>query len=284
LEFIAPRRRLIAERCIVGPSKVGLEISPNWAPLVLRGEAKMVYCDRLSTEELEFREKDNKGRIEFRAAVEEMDFVWSDGTALPSYFSDDEKFDFVVSSHVMEHVPNLLGFLQQQRQVCKDDGIICFVVPDVRLSGEHFRPLTTPAQLIEAFVLNRDKPSPGMVYEASYHIFDWPGLANLKAKHVRETKRGYTTEQAMEFARHAVNNYVDVHCWSFTYAAMEDLFGELKEAGCFDFEVVAVDQIAEEIVCTLRPSRPAAGGGEREAVHREIRQLEARLAELKLQV
>ena len=284
LEFIAPRRRLIAERCRVSPEKCGLEISPNWAPLVLRGEAKMVYCDRLSTAELEGRERDNKGRVDFHAVVEEMDFVWKDGTPLPSYFNANEKFDFVVSSHVMEHVPNLLGFLQQQRQVCKDEGIICFVVPDVRLSGEHFRPLTTPAQLIEAFLLNRDKPSPGMVYEASYHIFDWPGLANLKARHVLETKRGYTTEQAMEFARYALDNYVDVHCWSFTHAGMEDLFRELKEAGCFDFDVLAVDQIAEEIVCTLRPSRPASGGYKDDSVSCEIRELEARLAELKSRV
>jgi len=281
LEFIGPRRRLIAERCDVNPNKYGLEISPNWAPLVLRGEAQMVYCDRLSTAELESREKENKGRIDLHAVVEEMDFIWKDGTSLPTYFSANEKFDFVVSSHVMEHVPNLLGFLQQQRQVCKDEGIISFVVPDVRLSGEYFRPLTTPAQLIEAYLLNRDKPSPGMVYEASYHIFDWPGLSNLKARHVLETKRGYTTEQAMEFARYAVNNYVDVHCWSFTHATMADVLRELKESGCFDFDVVAIDQIAEEIVCTLRPSRPGSGGLEDESISREIRQLEARVAELK---
>jgi SAM-dependent methyltransferase len=283
LEFIAPRRRLIAERCAVTPTKRGLEISPNWAPVVVRGEAQMVYCDRLSTEELQSREKDNQGRIGFKCDVEEMDFVWKDGTLLPSYFEDDEKFDFVVSSHVMEHVPNFLGFLAQQFRVCKNDGVVCFVVPDVRLSGEHFRPLTTPGQLIDALLVNRDKPSPGMVYEATYHIFDWPGLENLKAKHVLETKRGYTTAQAAEFARVAVETYIDVHCWSFTYATFEDVFTEVRDAGFLDFEIVAIDQIAEEIVCTLKPNRGQSGGPV-ETLRREIEELESRLTHLKSQL
>lgn len=283
LEFIAPRRRLVAERCAVSPAKHGLEISPNWAPVVVRGEAKMVYCDRLSTEELQSREKDNQGRIGFRAEVEEMDFVWKDGTTLPSYFQDDEKFDFVVSSHVMEHVPNFLGFLAQQFRVCKDDGFVCFVVPDVRLSGEHFRPLTTPGQLIDALLVDRDKPSPGMVYEATYHIFDWPGLENLKAKHVLETKRGYTTAQAAEFARLAVEQYIDVHCWSFTHATFEDVFREVRDAGFLDFEIVAIDQIAEEIVCTLKPNR-GRRGGTGDSLRHEIEDLERRLTELRSQL
>lgn len=242
----------------------------------------MVYCDRLSTEELQAREKGNEGRIRFGAEVEEIDFIWKDGTTLPSYFGDDEKFDFVISSHVMEHVPNLLGFLDQQFQICKDDGVVSFVVPDVRLSGEYFRPLTTPGQLIDAFLMNLDKPSPGMVYEASYHIFEWPGQKNFTAKHVLETKRGYTTAQAASFARAAVNKYIDVHCWSFTHPTFEDVFMEVRDAGFLDFDIVAIDQIAAEIVCTLKPNRGRRSPAE--SLQHEIQDLERRLAELRSQL
>jgi SAM-dependent methyltransferase len=283
LEFIAPRRRLVAERCEVTPAKHGLEISPLFAQLVVRGEAQMVYCDRLSTEDLQSREKDNQGRIGLKCEVEEMDFVWKDGTLLPAYFGDDEKFDFVVSSHVMEHVPNFLGFLAQQFQICKDDGVVCFVVPDVKLTGKYFQPLTTPAQLIDVLLVNRDKPSPGMVYEATYHIFEWPGLENLRAKHVLETQRGYTTAQAAEFARVAVERYIDVHCWSFTYSTFEDVFAEVRDAGFLDFEIVAIDQIAAEIVCTLKPNR-ARSGSRMQALRHEIKELESRLTHLKSQL
>lgn len=283
LNFIAPRRRLIAERCAVMPLKHGLEISPNFAPLVVRGEAKMVYCDRLSTAELQSREKDNQGRLALGVEVEEMDFVWEDGKALDSYFDADETFDFVVSSHVMEHVPNFLGFLAQQFRVCKVDGVVCFVLPDVRLTGEYFRPLTTPGQLIEALVLNRDKPSPGMVYEATYHNFHWTGLENLKAKHVLETKRGYTTATAAEFAWKSVDQYIDVHCWSFTYSTFRDVLTEVRDAGFLDCEIVAIDQIAEEIVCTLKPNRERSVR-QGEPLRQEIKELERRLSELRSQL
>lgn len=283
LEFIGERRRLMHQHCCVSPSKLGLEISPNWAPLVLRNEAHVVYCDRLTTEQLVEREKGNSSRIHYGAEVEDMDFIWKDGTKLASYFSPHEKFDFIVSSHVLEHVPNFIGFIDQQRAILKDDGYIGFVLPDVRRSGEYFRPLTTPAQLIDALIIDRTMPSPGMVYEATYHIFDWPGEQNFRAKSINETKRGYTDKQAVEFARISAQEYIDVHCWAFTYATFRDVLAEVSSVGLFDYDVAFLGQHAEEIICVLQPKHAHAGAQRGEA-GRHIAALEAEISRLQEQL
>lgn len=59
----------------------------------------------------------------------------------------DAGFDFVVSSHCLEHLGNPLGALREWRRVTRPGGHLCVVVPDPAHSFDHRRPVTPLAHL-----------------------------------------------------------------------------------------------------------------------------------------
>ena len=51
-------------------------------------------------------------------------------------------YDFVLASHVLEHVANPLRALQEWNRVLKDKGVLLVIVPDKRRNFDHRRPFT----------------------------------------------------------------------------------------------------------------------------------------------
>lgn len=92
-----------------------LEISPNWAPLVVADDldpnGNITYCDRIDTNALIEREKNNPGRIEYDLEIIPLDFVWKPGETLSS--AAGRKFD-----HVIQQFLPCLRFLIGKRTSC----------------------------------------------------------------------------------------------------------------------------------------------------------------------
>ncbi len=65
-----------------------------------------------------------------------------------------ESYDFVVASHVLEHVANPLRALQEWKRVLKQSGTILIVVPHKAGMFDHRRPFTTFDHLKEDFESN----------------------------------------------------------------------------------------------------------------------------------
>lgn len=63
----------------------------------------------------------------------------------------DSTYDFLLSSHVLEHLANPLKGLREWRRVLKDDGILILVVPHKDGTFDHRRPVTRLSHLIEDF-------------------------------------------------------------------------------------------------------------------------------------
>lgn len=55
----------------------------------------------------------------------------------------DDGFDFVLSGHVIEHLPNPIGAIRETMRVLKPGGIFLLAVPDMRHTHDHARPVTT---------------------------------------------------------------------------------------------------------------------------------------------
>jgi SAM-dependent methyltransferase len=66
----------------------------------------------------------------------------------------DETYDFVISSHVLEHTANPLGVLQEWKRVLTAGGMILLIVPDKRGSPDHMRPYTSFDHLEADFQAN----------------------------------------------------------------------------------------------------------------------------------
>jgi len=63
----------------------------------------------------------------------------------------DAAYDFVLSSHCLEHLANPLQGLQEWIRVLRDDGLLVLVVPHKDGTFDHRRPVTSMAHLIRDF-------------------------------------------------------------------------------------------------------------------------------------
>jgi SAM-dependent methyltransferase len=61
------------------------------------------------------------------------------------------KYDFVLSSHMLEHTANPLRALEEWRRVLQPGGAVILVVPARDATFDHQRPITTLAHLVEDF-------------------------------------------------------------------------------------------------------------------------------------
>jgi len=63
----------------------------------------------------------------------------------------DAKYDFVLSSHCIEHLANPLKGMSEWIRVLKDDGLLILVVPHKDGTFDHRRPVTSLSHLIQDF-------------------------------------------------------------------------------------------------------------------------------------
>ena len=75
-------------------------------------------------------------------------------------------YDYIISSHNFEHLPDPLRFLQACARVLKSGGILSMAIPDKRGTFDRFGGLTRTADFLQYFLEERTRPSP-------FQIFDW---------------------------------------------------------------------------------------------------------------
>jgi SAM-dependent methyltransferase len=63
----------------------------------------------------------------------------------------DVSYDFILSSHMLEHTANPLNALRAWRRVLRCDGSLILLVPNKRWTFDHKRPVTTLDHLVEDF-------------------------------------------------------------------------------------------------------------------------------------
>ena len=66
-------------------------------------------------------------------------------------FIDDEKYDFVLSSHMIEHSANPIKALMEWRRIIRSDGLMVLIIPHKDGTFDHCRPVTTLAHMIEDY-------------------------------------------------------------------------------------------------------------------------------------
>ena len=250
---IAPveRRRKILKQFIDTSQLKGLEIGPYDRPIVLKEMGYIKYLDYFTKEELIEKAPNTIARVVDE--VVDVDFVIRDST-IPEKVN--EQFDYVVASHVIEHVPNVIQWLQDLASVLSDKGRIFLAVPDKRYTFDIMRPVTTTGKLIDAFRTNKTCPSFADVFDtARYH--KKVKLAELWQKKCDVNKVPFSRDihMCMQKARKAESTYVDCHCNVFTASSFQQIIGDLFELGLGSFEMETFQDVVKntnEFVCILR--------------------------------
>ncbi len=161
-----PRRQRLWELQDFSPGR-GLEIGPLHDAIVRKDQADVRYVDIQDQAGLRAYYDDHTGiPVE---TIPEIDYPLTqpDGriASLVEACSAGAPFDWVVASHVVEHVPDLIGWLAQLGEVVVDGGSLVLVVPDRRYCFDVHRPPTSVGAMLEAHLLGAVRPGVRAVYD-----------------------------------------------------------------------------------------------------------------------
>ena len=195
------------------------------------------------------------------SAIEEVDLVGSASDVADlarARYGDDQCFDWIVSSHNIEHVPNPIRFLQQCAAVLRPEGVLRLAIPDKRFCFDHFRPLTDTSELLQAYHENRTQPT-------AYQVFREESLRSERGRGRvwRPVRRNVPLYREWFGSGGTVpTHYIDTHCWAFTPESFEMTILDLGAFGLLSLVIDAItDTCGHEFFVDLRrPAVPIAIG------------------------
>lgn len=216
-------------RAVPGNGRI-LEIGPFAWPL-LRGP-DVAYADVLSTEQIRARARDIGADAD---GAPEIDFVVppSDLSAI------EEQFRAVVSCHLIEHQPNLVGHLQQVAQMLEPGGRYFLIVPDRRYCADHYLPSSTLAELVAAHSEKRVRHVLRSLIEHRALTVHNDPLRHWQGDHGRRID-DFPSRLRSAIAEFATGDFVDLHTWYFDPASFREVITDLGEAGQIPFRVQVV--------------------------------------------
>ncbi|MFQ6020360.1 MAG: methyltransferase domain-containing protein, partial [Dehalococcoidia bacterium] len=175
---------------------LGIEIGPSHLPIeVDRRCCDIIYVDRLSASQMEARFPElSEARIVFPNVI-------CDVAAEGLRCFADERLDFVIASHLLEHLPNPLGFLKESHRVLSNLGIFYLVVPDKDYTFDRDRQKTPLAHIVQDLENNT-------VTVDESHLIDFLVHAAKKAIPNDPVERTRLFERELERSIH-------VHVWTW---------------------------------------------------------------------
>ena len=218
----------------------GIEIGPLVNPMVRKHESNVHYVDRATTEELkQWYSKDPSLNVD---EIMDISYVWGE-QSLAQATGGEEQFDYCIASHVIEHIPDLITWLNEISSVLKLGGVACFAVPDRHYTFDYLRPETTLADLIDAHIRKLRKPSTRHIYDHFANFAEVDVMAAWsKDFDPSRLQRINTKPRIYDVCKDALENdkYVDSHCSVFTHDSFFELLQGISELGLLDFKVKKV--------------------------------------------
>jgi 2-polyprenyl-3-methyl-5-hydroxy-6-metoxy-1,4-benzoquinol methylase len=244
------RRRKMFLRHIAVTTHTGLELGPLDAPVVSATEAPIKYADFVSYEELLRRHSARRNA----SRIVRPDYVLT-SDSLAAQITD--RFDYVIACHVIEHVPNMIAWLNNLHGLLTANGKLFLAVPDRRYTFDILRPETSLAHIINDFYRAVTTPDLEHIFEHLFLKREVSASAAWKGdiQSLLEQQR-YTVEQAYKIARQKFESegHVDVHCHVFTGAPFLAMIQHLIAAKFIHYKIVdfvEVEKPYNEFLCAL---------------------------------
>ena len=150
----------------------------------------------------------------------------------------NHRFNYVVSSHCIEHQPDFIRHLVQVERILQPGGRYLLLVPDKRYCFDHFIAESTLADVLDAFYSNRKTHLLKSVVEhraLTTHndpTRHWHGDHGLPGDAL--VARAMASLREYEAAAGA---YLDVHAWYMTPRSATGIFDALRECGFIGLEL-----------------------------------------------
>lgn len=254
------KRKKVLNELLKGRELTGIEIGALDKPLVVRSglfaNQEILYADHLSTQELRAKYKADKS-VDLDALVD-VDLV--SPSADFSAKLGGRSVDYIVASHVVEHVPNPIYWFQMLFKNLRPGGFVFLVVPDKRFTFDYQRPASTFGVMLESFLTNKCRPSVADVFDhhSSAVMIDgskvWSGLLGPS-----DLVPLSSNQDALKYSHevHKEGVYHDVHVSIFTPLSFFSIIERLIHTELFSAEIsgfwdTEVNDI-EFFVCLKKP-------------------------------
>jgi hypothetical protein len=219
---------------------LGLEIGPSHNPIAPKKKGFNVHIlDHATADQLRVKYKGHEIYGVKLENIEEVDFVWH-GEPLQELIGKTSCYDWIIASHVIEHVPDLISFLQQSEALLKPTGILSLVIPDKRYCFDYFSSSSSTGNVLDAE--KRVRPTHGQIFDhfanASKRngVIAWSSDVPGGADELMHTFAGAQEQWSRSVS---TADYIDVHCWRFTPASFRLLVSDLLNLGLIGLEIKA---------------------------------------------
>jgi Methyltransferase domain len=253
----------------IDKTMLGIEVAPWFAPIASKAEGYNVRTlDVFDKSALIARAKVDPNLVDRdMGLLEEVDYVGSATEIATLVASKDHgTFDYIVSSHNFEHIPNPIKFLQGCEQVLKSGGVLSMAVPDRRACFDYFRPNTQIGDWLDAYADNRNRPTARQVFDLRSKTAyqqqgqKQAGAFSLGAKAESVGLSGdLNALYQLYYVQPFSDEYQDAHCTVMTPNSLELLLTEARQLGLINCTIEHIGDIRGcEFYVRLRFGPPMA--------------------------
>ncbi len=215
----------------------GIEIGPCANPIAPKKEGFQVYIiDHASREQLIAKYDGHGINLD---NIEEVDFVWQ-GESYAELTGKHKYYDWIIASHVIEHTPDIIQFINDCDAILKDDGVLSLVIPDKRYCFDHYRAISGISKAIDTHLSQATVHSPGTVADHLLNVVSQSGKIAWDSQTSGELKLIHSIADA----RQAMNNcleksgYIDAHGWCFVPHSFRLMIHDLFHLGLISLQEV----------------------------------------------
>jgi SAM-dependent methyltransferase len=153
--------------CIDERNQRGLEIGPLATPIASKANGTVFYVDHADTASLRRKYAEDEHMRSRLDDIVEVDYVLPEGQSLAEGLASEGPFDYIIASHVIEHIPDVITWLDEIHGLLVPGGILSLVVPDKRFTFDVNRLPTDVSAILDCHHRSLVRPTLGQIYDFS---------------------------------------------------------------------------------------------------------------------
>lgn len=144
-------------------------------------------------------------------------------------------FEVVVSSHVVEHIPDFIGHLLDVKKLAK---LYYVALPDYRYCFDHFRRESTVSEVLESFILKRKNHTPNNIIEHRTLRAHNDPVKHWSGDHGDNLMSGISNLESSYKTAIDQKEYLDTHAWKFCPKNMREILDAINRLNIIKFSYV----------------------------------------------